>query len=148
MTYTLIANSNTVIRDADGAFIPDDAGNVDWQAYQAWLAVPNTPTPAASATVSQQATAALAAGITLTCTGNSALNGLYACDNTTLSRITSLVLIPPIAFVYPTMAGVNKTFTSTQFSNFAAAVGGYNNALNVIVTANSGSLPAATATIP
>ena len=46
MTYTLIQNSSYVIRDADGATIPDDPLNADWRAYQAWLAAGNTPTPA------------------------------------------------------------------------------------------------------
>ncbi len=46
MTYTLIANSISVTRDADGACIPAASGNVDWHAYQAWLAAGKTPTPA------------------------------------------------------------------------------------------------------
>lgn len=46
MTYTLLNESAFVLRDADQAFIPDDPLNADWQIYQSWLAVPNTPTPA------------------------------------------------------------------------------------------------------
>jgi hypothetical protein len=46
MTYTLVASSSSVVRDADGATIPDDPRNGDWQAYQAWLAAGNAPTPA------------------------------------------------------------------------------------------------------
>lgn len=44
MTYTL-TNSSAVIRDSDKAYIPADPLNTDWQAYQAWLSVPNTPNP-------------------------------------------------------------------------------------------------------
>ena len=42
---TLAANAQPVTR-SDGAFVPADSGNRDFQDYLAWLAVPNTPTPA------------------------------------------------------------------------------------------------------
>ena len=45
MIYTLTSGSS-VIRDADGAYIPDDPGNADWQTFQAWIAAGNTPNPA------------------------------------------------------------------------------------------------------
>jgi hypothetical protein len=35
-----------VLRAVDGAFVPNDLSNTDWQAYQAWLAAKNTPDPA------------------------------------------------------------------------------------------------------
>jgi hypothetical protein len=45
MSYQL-TNSETVKRIADGAFIPKDGGNRDYQEYLAWLAEGNEPLPA------------------------------------------------------------------------------------------------------
>lgn len=44
MVYTL-TNFNSVVRDLDGATIPNDPSNRDWQEYQAWLGAGNTPNP-------------------------------------------------------------------------------------------------------
>jgi hypothetical protein len=44
MTYSLSSNGG-IIRDADGAFIPHDGANMDYQAYLAWLAAGNVATP-------------------------------------------------------------------------------------------------------
>ena len=45
MTYTLTEHPDTIVRDEDGAFIPADPDNIDYQAYLAWLAKGNAPTP-------------------------------------------------------------------------------------------------------
>ncbi len=37
-----------IVRDAEGAHIPADPRNADWQAYQAWLAAGNAPAEPAS----------------------------------------------------------------------------------------------------
>jgi hypothetical protein len=45
--YQLTATT-AVIREADGAFIPDDPANRDWIIYVAWLAAGNVPDPYSS----------------------------------------------------------------------------------------------------
>jgi uroporphyrinogen-III decarboxylase len=46
--YKLTASG---VRRIDGAEIPNDSGNRDWQEYQKWLALGNTPQPADPAPV-------------------------------------------------------------------------------------------------
>lgn len=52
MTYTLVIDPMTgkpsdkvIKRDEDGAFIPFDDGNTDYQAYKKWLDEGNEPNP-------------------------------------------------------------------------------------------------------
>ena len=44
--YKSTSNTNMVQRVEDGAFIPFDPTNKDYQAYLKWLAEGNTPLPA------------------------------------------------------------------------------------------------------
>lgn len=40
-----LTDTSTIVRLADGAFIPADTGNGDYQAYLAWVAAGNVPEP-------------------------------------------------------------------------------------------------------
>ena len=42
MTGTVL---ESIVRESDGAFIPIDESNVDYQAYLAWVEEGNTPEP-------------------------------------------------------------------------------------------------------
>ena len=44
MTYTLTAHPNTIVRDEDGAFIPTDPDNVDYQEFCRWVEAGGEPT--------------------------------------------------------------------------------------------------------
>ena len=54
MTYTLTAQPDIIVRDSDGAFIPTDPDNIDYQDYLAWLDEGNEPTPYAPPAVSKE----------------------------------------------------------------------------------------------
>jgi hypothetical protein len=43
---SLTGNTSCILRLADNAYIPMDEANTDYQAYLAWVAQGNTPTPA------------------------------------------------------------------------------------------------------
>jgi hypothetical protein len=45
--YTHEINNSGIRRLPDNAWIPNDLENIDWQAYQIWLAEGNTPLPPA-----------------------------------------------------------------------------------------------------
>jgi hypothetical protein len=62
MTYTATPLGG-VVRDSDGAFIPQDPKNTDWIAYLAWASLGNT------ATVPQVSPAALQASLVSTVQG-------------------------------------------------------------------------------
>jgi hypothetical protein len=44
--HPIFGNANNIIRVTDGASIPFDPDNTDYQAYLKWVAEGNTPLPA------------------------------------------------------------------------------------------------------
>jgi len=67
MSYQL-TQTGAVVRTSDGAFIPPDPGNADYQQFLAWLEAGNTPDPAPEPEPASALTAAeklAAAGITV-----------------------------------------------------------------------------------
>lgn len=92
--YQFTSGSN-VLR-SDGANIPPDIKNADWQAYLAWRAAGNTPDPSPAPTVQQQADAAIAAGLAIASTGTPAINGTYALDDgqqTNLANVSIYIAV-------------------------------------------------------
>jgi hypothetical protein len=77
---------------SDGAVIPPDPLNVDWQAYQAWLSAGNVATPVPPPTLAQQALSMLATGCQIASTSTPALNGTYACNATLQGAIQAEVI--------------------------------------------------------
>jgi len=146
MTYTLapslLGSSNSVVRDADGAHIPFDPKNADYVAYLAWVAAGNTPNPAPTPTAAQAAAAqfaaAVAAGLTVTWSVSTALNGAYGLDDTTRNNMTAetVCLMLNNAFTnggqsknWPDLGYTFHSFNAVQFKAFATAAAAYYDAL-------------------
>jgi len=133
--YALTASPATILRTSDGAFIPTDPANVDYQMYLAWVAAGNTPDAAPAPTLAQQSATMLAtkmiAGIVLTSTSTPALNGTYALDDVSQGQIYQIGLYANQFGVfpsggstleYPDASGTPHNFTVVEFVAFLKAV--------------------------
>lgn len=66
MSAYRLTSTNTIVRTSDGACIPTDGGNTDYQRYLEWLALGNTPDPAPAPALTYQGAAPLLARVTTT----------------------------------------------------------------------------------
>ena len=150
--YALMQNPLVVRRNSDGVFIPDDLNNVDWIAYQKWIAQGNTPDPYVASPIppQQQFAAQIALGIntnwTLSGGPDGSLNGVYAIDQTTLSNITGESVVILLSGRFSTGASTRYWLNQTgnpmpmniaQFQAFALAVSAYVDVLYSVLAAIS-----------
>jgi len=160
-TYSLISNSTNILR-SDGATIPADAGNTDYQAYLTWLAAGNTPSYVSPPpmTLAHQAAAMLAKGINITSTGTPSLNGLYltnAAAQANANYVANYVSIngkfpgatPSTTFTWLDSSNNPHVFPSTtEFMAFYTAAADFVADCQTIILTNTGTLPSSSVNIP
>lgn len=107
--------------------------------------VPDGPTE-----LQLSAVAAILAGIQLTSIATPALDGSYAVDQATASRINGIIAgiagglgLPggDTTFLWEDTSGVGRAFSDANFKNFAAAVMNYTYTLNQIISGTVLALP-------
>ena len=152
MTYTISANPNVVIREADQAYIPSDPRNTDYQEYQRWIDAGNTPapyTPTIPARVNE-ALDHLSKGLTVSSTANSSLNGTYnvvAPDNLNLTAIvTSMANRNGLPFRGTKVAifdnnNVEHMFAENEVSQFSVAFRDFVHATRLYSQGKAAALP-------
>jgi hypothetical protein len=162
--FTMPVNSKFAISQMfNPALVWVDVTNVSPQPQQGWSATQTGGTWSFAApapfvpTLTQQAQAALAAGIGITSTGTPSLNGTYAIDVASQQKINSVALFiavnqkfPGGGTTYPwlDMSGTVHTFPSTtEFNAFATAVADYVAQLDMIIATGTGTLPVSAVTI-
>lgn len=112
--------------------------------------------PSPTLTTAQQAAAAIAPGLTITSTGTPAINGTYAIDGPTQSKIAAVEVYilknstfpgGVTSYPWPTLTG-GVTFPNTAvFQTWATAIADHVSALDIIIAQDSGTLPSSSVTI-
>lgn len=124
--------------------------------YSSGTFTPPTPPAPPAPTLAQQAAALIAAGLTITSTSTSSLDGTYATDPVSQQHIsaevTSILLNDTFtdgtsSIAWLDAAGASHTFTVAQFKTFATAVAAFVSACLKCVNGQSTTLPSASATI-
>jgi hypothetical protein len=102
------------------------------------------------------ATSGSGAGIVITCASNSVLSGTYAIDSLSQVKITAVAAainagigLPGggSTFNYPDISGTMHPWTATTFVEFAKAVMDLVYNMDMVVAADTGSLPSTAVTI-
>jgi hypothetical protein len=153
-TYTLTKQPTIVIRDIDGAHIPDHADNLDWQHYQAWLAAGNTPNPYAPPppTKQQEAQAYLNGGLTIQfLSGAGSLSGTYPAvaphtDNinalaTSLSYDGNAFPLGAATAIVSDIDGVAREFDKSNFKLLTRAIRDFVYVTNLYAAGHVDALP-------
>lgn len=114
--------------------------------------------PAPVLTLAQQAAAAINVGLAITSSGTSALDGIYACDDSRQAKINRVAAFIALngkfpanltEMPWPDMSGAIHLFpTTATFQAFASAVASYVVELDAVIMGVSTTLPSASATIP
>ena len=161
--YCIVQNGvvvNMAIADApiDATWILDTVGaTMGWTYANGVFTAPVVPAPVPP-TPAQQAASAIAAGVTINSTSTPAINGLYACDPTTISDISGELLSMlenstftngATAIGWPLASGAIVTFPSLAvFKAWATAIAGYVSACKQFGAGVPGAaLPVTTITI-
>lgn len=140
-----------VQRTSDGAFIPEDAANIDWQGYLAWVALGNTADPLPGPTPDDLYAVKLAAGIQIVSSGTSALNGTYSLADDEKQNITGILVQIGVGLGLPggqstiPLADINgdpHSFTVEALKNLSKAMADYAYALSTTRSLLNASQPA------
>jgi len=141
---------------AGSSLVKSDTAGIGWTYSNEQFSPPVPPTP----TVTQQVTSALAAGLSVSSTDYSGLNGTYALDQSSQNQVNAVTTYILLNGTFPgggsTMPWVDQTGAAhqwpsvTEFKSFATAYANYVAAISLYQLSNgaSGSLPSNTVTIP
>lgn len=139
------ADAQSIVRQSDGALIPNDLRNGDYQVFARWLNAGNTPDPATSV-------AAPITSMQLISTAMPALNGAYAIDVASQQKVQAISLYVAVngkfpagqaQQAWPDAGGVLHFFPTTAlWQAFASAMADF------VAAVDLGQSPAQPVTIP